>query len=47
MPKMLYYNIFGKSTHYGKNDLFEGVRVKKNGVPKAIYNGLCEVATTN
>ena len=76
MPKIPYYGNFGKSTHFGLNDLFEGVRVTKNeqnflrlpvihiintackkfgpnrsfepsGVPKAIYNGLCEVATTN
>ena len=68
-------SIFGKSIHFGKNGLFEGVRVKKrtqffeaarhihkeyrmqkiwsarsfqpSGVAKAIYNGLCEVATTN
>ena len=76
MTEMLHVQQFWKSTHFGKNDLFEGVRVKKNGqnfltlpviyikntackkfgpnrsfepsgVRKAIYNGLCEVATTN
>ena len=31
MTEMLHVQQFWKSTHFGKNDLFEGVRVKKNG----------------
>ena len=31
MTEMLHVQQFWKSTHFGKNDLFEGVRVKKMG----------------